>query len=45
MYIRPLSDLRNRIGEILNLCHEENQPVFITQQGYGDLVVMSFSTL
>ncbi len=39
--IRPISDLRNRAQEILELCHEEDQPVFITRNGKGDLVVMS----
>ena len=39
--IRPISDLRNRANEISDLCHQENQPVFITKNGRGDLVVMS----
>ena len=39
--IRPISDLRNRANEISELCHSENEPVFITKKGKGDLVVMS----
>ena len=39
--IRPISDLRNRSTEISELCHAEDQPVFITKKGKGDLVVMS----
>ena len=39
--IRPISDLRNRALEISNLCHSEDQPVFITRNGKGDMVVMS----
>jgi prevent-host-death family protein len=39
--IRPISDLRNRAMEISELCHEEDQPVFITRNGKGDMVVMS----
>ncbi len=39
--IRPISDLRNRSAEISELCHSEDQPVFITKKGKGDLVVMS----
>lgn len=39
--IRPISDLRNRANEISELCHQENEPVFITKKGKGDLVVMS----
>jgi prevent-host-death family protein len=39
--IRSISDLRNRAQEISELCHEEDQPVFITRNGKGDMVVMS----
>jgi len=39
--IRPISDLRNRALEISELCHAEEQPIFITRNGKGDLVVMS----
>ena len=39
--IRPISDLRNRANEISELCHSENEPVFITRKGKGDMVVMS----
>jgi len=39
--IRPISDLRNHATEISELCHKENQPIFITKNGIGDLVVMS----
>ncbi len=39
--IRPISELRNRAMEISKICHTENQPVFITRNGKGDMVVMS----
>ena len=29
--IRPVSDLRNRFTEISELCHSEDQPIFITK--------------
>ena len=38
--IRPITDLRNT-NEISDLCHARREPVFITKNGYGDLVVMS----
>lgn len=38
--IRPITDLRNTT-EISELCHKKKEPVFITKNGYGDLVVMS----
>ena len=41
--IRPISDLRNRALEISELCHREDQPVFITRNGRGDMVVMSLA--
>ncbi len=41
--IRPISDLRNRTMEISELCHNEDQPVFITRNGKGDMVVMSLT--
>ena len=41
--IRPITDLRNTT-EISDLCHARREPVFITKNGYGDLVVMSMET-
>ncbi len=41
--IRPITDLRNT-NEISDLCHAKKEPVFITKNGYGDLVVMSIET-
>lgn len=42
--IRPISDLRNKFNEISILCHETEEPVFITKKGHEDLVVMSHQT-
>ncbi|HWR06203.1 type II toxin-antitoxin system Phd/YefM family antitoxin [Sporomusa sp.] len=41
--IRPITDLRNT-NEISELCHKREEPIFITKNGYGDLVVMSMKT-
>lgn len=41
--IRPITDLRNTT-EISELCHAKDEPVFITKNGYGDLVIMSMKT-
>ena len=38
--ILPIKDLRNTT-EISNLAHKEQEPIFITKNGYSDLVVMS----
>lgn len=41
--IRPITDLRNT-NEISEICHARREPIFITKNGYGDLVVMSIET-
>jgi len=41
--IRPITDLRNT-NEISEACHKYGEPIFITKNGYGDLVVMSMDT-
>lgn len=41
--IKPITDLRNT-NEISEICHKQQQPVFITKNGYRDLVVMSMET-
>lgn len=41
--IRPITDLRNT-NEISDICHARREPVFITKNGYGDLVVISIET-
>ena len=38
--IRPITDLRNTT-EISDIRHAKREPVFITKNGYGDLVIMS----
>ncbi len=39
--IRPVSDLRNHFADISKTVHETAQPVFLTKNGYGDMVVLS----
>ena len=39
--IRPSSDLRNKYNEISEFCNKNNEPVFITKNGSGDLVMTS----
>ncbi|MDI6604834.1 MAG: type II toxin-antitoxin system Phd/YefM family antitoxin [Thermoanaerobacteraceae bacterium] len=40
-HIRPVSDLRNNFADISRIVHETDEPVFLTKNGYGDMVVMS----
>jgi prevent-host-death family protein len=39
--ILPSSDLRNKYSEISSFCNTYNEPVFITKNGTGDLVLLS----
>lgn len=39
--IRPISDLRNNANEISDFCRQTREPVFITRNGTGDMVVMN----
>lgn len=41
--IRPISDLRNNFNMISDICHKNAEPVFITKNGQGDMVVMSLA--
>ena len=41
--IVPMKDLRNT-NEISQMCHASNEPIFVTKNGYGDLVVMSIES-
>ena len=40
--IRPVSDLRNHFTEISRTVHETREPMILTKNGYGDMVVMSY---
>ncbi len=38
--IIPIRDLK-KTSEISQMCHASNEPIFITKNGYGDMVIMS----
>jgi len=38
--IKPISDLRNKSNEISDLARDMNEPIFITKNGEGDMVVL-----
>jgi len=40
-HIRPVSDLRNNFTAISKIVRETSEPVYLTKNGYGDMVVMS----
>ena len=41
MIIKASASLRNNYTEISKQCHETGEPIYITKNGEGDLVVMS----
>ncbi|MBW8382007.1 MAG: type II toxin-antitoxin system Phd/YefM family antitoxin [Youngiibacter sp.] len=41
--IRPISDLRNNFNSISEACHKNAEPIFISKNGKGDMVVMSMA--
>lgn len=41
--IIPIRDLKNT-SEISDLCHNSTEPIYITKNGYGDMVIMSIET-
>ena len=41
--IKPISDLRNKANKISELAHKSDEPIFITRNGVGDMVVMSMA--
>ncbi|MBD5544290.1 MAG: type II toxin-antitoxin system Phd/YefM family antitoxin [Lachnospiraceae bacterium] len=38
--IIPIKDLKNT-SEISDMCHRADEPIYITKNGYGDMVIMS----
>lgn len=42
-HIRQVSDLRNNFADISKIVHETKEPVYLTKNGYGDMVVMSMA--
>ncbi len=41
--IMPIKELKDT-SAISELCHKAEEPIFITKNGYGDMVVMSMDT-
>ncbi len=44
MNIRPSAAIRQNYNEIADLCRETAEPIFLTKNGEGDLVVMDIET-
>lgn len=44
MNIRPSAAIRQNYNEIADMCRKTGEPVFLTKNGEGDLVVMDIGT-
>ena len=44
MNIRPSAAIRQNYNEIAEMCRKTSEPVFLTKNGEGDLVVMDIET-
>ena len=44
MNIRPSAAIRQNYNEIADLCRKTAEPVFLTKNGEGDMVVMDIET-
>ena len=44
MLIRPSAAIRQNYNEIAELCRQTEEPVFLTKNGEGDMVVMDIET-
>ena len=44
VYIRPSAAIRKNYNEISNLCKQTKEPIYLTKNGVGDLVVMDLET-
>lgn len=44
MNIRPSAAIRQNYNEIADMCRETKEPIFLTKNGEGDLVVMDIET-
>ncbi len=44
MNIRPSAAIRQNYNEIADLCKKTSEPIFLTKNGEGDLVVMDIDT-
>ena len=41
--IIPIKELKNT-AEISDMCHKSEEPIYVTKNGYGDMVIMSMES-
>lgn len=40
-HIHPISELRNNLNQLADICLKQDEPVFLTRKGHGELVLIS----
>jgi len=40
-HVHSISELRSNFSQLAEICHKENEPVFLTRRGHSDLVLLS----
>lgn len=39
-HIHPVSDLKNNLSHLSEICRKEHEPVYLTRRGHGELVLL-----
>lgn len=39
-HIHPVSDLKNNLNHLTEVCRNEGEPVYLTRRGHGELVLL-----
>lgn len=39
-HIHPVSDLKNNLNHLSEICRKKHEPVYLTRRGHGELVLM-----
>jgi prevent-host-death family protein len=42
-HIHPATELKNNFAHLAKICQSENEPVYLTRKGHGDLVLISLA--
>jgi len=43
-HIHPATELKSNFAHLAKICQSENEPVYLTRKGHGDLVLMSLAS-
>jgi len=43
LHIHPITELKTDFNHLADICKKENEPVYLTRKGHGELVLMSIA--